>query len=119
MLLFILFIMAGSSYSFAQSTRIADVVVKAPGLNISKSLEMIQEKTNSVHGVTLVAAYKQSDMLHLRIDRDEHPDNSVIYELFPDLSFSLIEDKDQVQAIINEATLPKSEIVKPVNSKNE
>lgn len=119
MLLFILITMTGSSISFAQSARFADVVVKAPGLDISKSLDMIKEKTNSVHGVTLVAAYKQSDMLHLRIDRDEHADNSVIYELFPDLTFSLIEDKDQVQAIINEATLPKSEIVKPVNSNKE
>ncbi|MBK8414408.1 MAG: hypothetical protein IPL22_07780 [Bacteroidetes bacterium] len=118
--LFFLIFFAGITLTRAQQAeRFADLIVKAPGLDISKSLESIKTQLNSVHGLTLVAAYKKSDMLHFRIDRQLHADNSVIYTLFPDLTFTLVEEKEAVKALVDEATLPKNDTATPAKTKTE
>lgn len=118
--LFFLIFFAGITFTRAQQTeRFADLIVKTPGLDISKSLESIKTQLNSVHGLTLVAAYKKSDMLHFRIDRQLHADNSVVYTLFPDLTFTLVEEKEAVKALVDEASLPKNDTATPAKTKTE
>jgi hypothetical protein len=120
LVMFFLIFFAGITLTRAQQTeRFADLIVKAPGLDISKSLENIKTQLNSVHGLSLIAAYKKSDMLHFRIDRQMHADNSVVYTLFPDLTFTIIEDREEVKALVDEATLPKNDIATPAKTKTE
>lgn len=112
-------IFSGSFAGFAQdSMQFEELIVKAPGFNASKKLESIKSQVNSSNGLVFVAWYKQSEIFHFRIDRRLQPDNNLIYSIFADVDFTIIQDQEKARTIINELTQPKVDIVSPV-LKNE
>ncbi len=94
-------------------TDFVDLVVKAPGFDASKQLESIKNQANGSNGLVFVAWYKQADVLQFRIDRSVNSDNTLIYELFPDLNFTLEDNPLETAKIIKELTTPKTEINNP------
>lgn len=108
------FLICASIQGFSQhATNFADLIVSAPGFDASKQIESIKNQANGSNGLVFVAWYKQADMIHFRIDRNLNLDNTIIYNLFPDLNFSIIENQAETEKVLRELTTPKTEIINP------
>jgi hypothetical protein len=104
----------GSFQGFSQhTTEFVDLIVKAPGFDASKQIESIKNQANGSNGLVFVAWYKQADILHFRIDKSLNTDNILVYNLFPDLNFTLIENQEETGKILTDLTTPKTEIINP------
>ncbi len=113
-LLVTVFLFCGSLSGFSQhAPNFDDLLVKAPGFDASKQLESIKNQANGNNGLVFVAWHKQADMLHFRIDRSLNADNTIIYNIFPDLNFTVIDNQEETAKVINDLTIPKTQITSP------
>jgi len=114
LLLLAVLLFCGNLQGFSQhSTNFDDLLVRASGFDASKQLESIKNQANGSTGLVFVAWYKQADVLHFRIDRNVNSENTLIYSLFPDLNFTLIENQEETAKIIKDLTTPKTEVTNP------
>ncbi len=120
-LLFAFLMVAGASFCSAQEpVGMEELVIKTPGFSASKQLEAIKNQANSSNGLTFVAYYKKSDLFHFRVNRTLQPDNQLIYAIFEDVNFTIVQDQEEARKIISEITVPKTnEISTPTGNKTE
>lgn len=109
---------SGSQLVMSQDTRYEDLIVRTPGFAVSKQLESIKNQSNGTNGLNFIAYYQIPELFHFRIDRQQQPDNSLIYTLFQDINFTLINDQEEVKKMISEVSHSKTDISIPV-LKNE
>jgi hypothetical protein len=113
-LMFFALLMGINTVSFSQnSAGYEDLLVRAPGFDAAKQLELIKSQTHNSAGLEFVTYYSKSDLIHFRVNRDINKDNTLIYNMLPDLNFTIIQDKESTAKILNELTQPKSESPTP------
>lgn len=114
LLLFAALFLGGENLAYSQDlTELQDLIVRAPGFDASKEMGNIKANADGSNGLYFVAYYAKSDLIHFRINRTHNADNSLIYSLFPDLTFTIIQDPEQTRQILNEQTQPKSQVPTP------